>query len=60
MGIEPTALEPHFDIFIDENDIISGAKEIVKRLRPSWSNEQLSHKVISILMYILKLIKTYI
>ncbi|XP_016836805.2 ethanolamine kinase 1 [Nasonia vitripennis] len=44
MGIEPTALEPHFDIFINENEIISGAKEIVKRLRPSWSSEQLSHK----------------
>ena len=37
--------EPHYDISINEYDIINGAKEIVKRIRPSWPNDQLLHKV---------------
>ena len=44
--MEPTQ-EPHFDIWIDENDIINGAKEVVKRLRSAWSSDNLSYKVIT-------------
>ncbi|XP_014236321.1 ethanolamine kinase 1 [Trichogramma pretiosum] len=39
------AKEPHFDITIDEKDLISGAKKIVKNLRPSWQDDKLSHKM---------------
>jgi hypothetical protein len=43
--MESIIIEPHFDICINENDIITGAKEIVKCLRPSWPSDQLLHKV---------------
>ncbi|XP_014212570.1 ethanolamine kinase 1 [Copidosoma floridanum] len=37
--------EPHFSISICENDIINGAMEIVKLLRPMWPSDQLLHKI---------------
>ncbi|XP_011501489.1 PREDICTED: ethanolamine kinase 1 [Ceratosolen solmsi marchali] len=43
--MESIMIEPHLDICVDENDIISGAKEIVKHLRPSWPSDQLLYKV---------------
>lgn len=45
VNMEPTAQEPHFNITIKDNDVITGAKEIVLLLRPSWPSDQLSHKV---------------
>lgn len=38
--------EEHFNITIDENEIIDGAKDIIKRIRPSWPFQQLQFKVI--------------
>lgn len=38
--------EEHFDISIDENEIIDGAKVIIKKIRPSWPLQQLHFKVI--------------
>ncbi|XP_058800779.1 ethanolamine kinase 1 [Phymastichus coffea] len=37
--------EPHFDVCISDDNLITGAIEIVKRIRPSWSIDHLSHKV---------------
>ncbi|EGI58768.1 Ethanolamine kinase 1 [Acromyrmex echinatior] len=37
--------EEHLNITIDENDIIVGAKDIIKRIRPSWPLQQLHFKV---------------
>lgn len=39
--------EPHFDIFIDDTDIIAGATEIVRRIRPLWQADGISHKVLN-------------
>ncbi|XP_076249307.1 ethanolamine kinase 1 isoform X2 [Calliopsis andreniformis] len=36
--------EPHFDLTIDENEIINGAKEIIKKLRPTWPLDKLRFK----------------
>lgn len=36
--------EVHLDITINENDIIIGAKDIIKRIRPSWPLQQLHFK----------------
>lgn len=44
--MEPSPEEPHFNITINENDVIAGAKQIVSHLRPSWPSDQLSHKVL--------------
>jgi len=38
--------EEHLNITIDENEIIDGAKSIIKRIRPSWPFQQLHFKVI--------------
>lgn len=39
--------EEHLNITIDENEIIIGAKDIIKRIRPTWPLEQLHFKVIA-------------
>ncbi|KAJ8668303.1 hypothetical protein QAD02_009966 [Eretmocerus hayati] len=36
---------PHFNVCISDDDIINGAKEIVKRLRPSWPSDQFLYKI---------------
>ncbi|XP_031836539.1 ethanolamine kinase 1 isoform X1 [Nomia melanderi] len=38
-------IEPHLDITVDENEIISGAIEIIKRIRPTWPLNNLQFKV---------------
>lgn len=38
-------VEPHLDITIDENEIVDGAKEIIKRIRPTWPLDLLLFKV---------------
>lgn len=43
--MEPSNEEPHYNLCIKENDIIAGAKEVVKLLRPSWPTQNLQHKV---------------
>lgn len=43
-----TCEEPHFDITINENEIIDGAKEIVTKIRPSWPLDKLHFKVTAI------------
>lgn len=37
--------EQHLDVTIDENEIINGAKDIIKKIRSSWPLEQLHFKV---------------
>lgn len=37
--------EEHLNITIDENEIIAGAKDIIRRIRPSWPFQQLHFKV---------------
>lgn len=37
--------EPYFDVTIDENEIVDGAKEIIKKIRPTWPLEKLHFKV---------------
>ncbi|XP_020280823.1 ethanolamine kinase 1 isoform X2 [Pseudomyrmex gracilis] len=37
--------EEHLDITIDENEIIEGAKDVIKRIRPSWPLQQLHFKL---------------
>lgn len=37
--------EEYLDITVDENEIIIGAKDIIKRIRPSWPLQQLHFKV---------------
>ncbi|XP_071561029.1 ethanolamine kinase 1-like isoform X1 [Temnothorax nylanderi] len=37
--------EEHLDITIDENEIIVGAKDIIKKIRPSWPLQQLHFKI---------------
>jgi len=36
----------HLDITIDENEIVDGAKNIIKKIRPLWPVHQLHFKVI--------------
>lgn len=43
--------EEHLNITIDENEIIVGAKDIIKRIRPSWPSQQLHFKVIFGIFY---------
>lgn len=38
--------EEHLDITINENEIIEGAKDVIKKIRPSWPLQQLHFKVI--------------
>ncbi|XP_051169098.1 ethanolamine kinase [Leptopilina boulardi] len=38
------SVEPHIDITIDENEVIKGAKEIIKTIRPTWPIDQLLFK----------------
>ncbi|XP_012280009.1 ethanolamine kinase isoform X2 [Orussus abietinus] len=38
-------MEPHLDITIDDNDIIKGATDVVKSIRPSWSVDKLQFKL---------------
>lgn len=35
----------YLDITIDENNIIPGATDVVKKLRPTWPIDQLQFKV---------------
>ncbi|GCB84386.1 hypothetical protein scyTo_0024927, partial [Scyliorhinus torazame] len=35
---------PKFTIYVDENDVISGALELVGKLRPKWDVEQVKTK----------------
>ncbi|XP_033217369.1 ethanolamine kinase 1 isoform X2 [Belonocnema kinseyi] len=37
-------VEPHIDIIIEEDEVIKGATEIVKIIRPSWPADQLLFK----------------
>lgn len=37
--------EEHLNITINENEIIVGAKDIIRRIRPSWPFQQLKFKV---------------
>lgn len=37
--------EPYFDITIDENEIVDGAKEIIKKIRPTWPLDRLHFKI---------------
>ncbi|XP_017875611.1 ethanolamine kinase [Ceratina calcarata] len=37
--------EPHLDITVDENEIVAGAKEIIKKIRPTWSLDKLNFKI---------------
>lgn len=37
--------EPHLDIVIEENEIVDGAKKIIKKIRPTWSLNNLHFKV---------------
>lgn len=37
--------EPHLNITIDENEIVDGAKEVIKRIRPTWPLNNLHFKV---------------
>lgn len=39
-------VEPHIDVTIDENEVIKGATEIIKTIRPNWPIDQLLFKVI--------------
>lgn len=39
------SVEPHIDITIDENEVIKGATEIIKTIRPTWPIDQLLFKV---------------
>jgi hypothetical protein len=36
---------PHCPVTIEENDIINGAAEILKFIRPQWEKDQISYKV---------------
>ena len=47
-------VEPHIDITIEENEVIKGATEIVKIIRPTWPAAQLLFKVNSIYKKVLK------
>lgn len=38
------SVEPHIDITIDENEVIKGATEIIKTIRPTWPIDQLLFK----------------
>lgn len=49
--MEQTCEEPHFDITVDENEIINGAKEIIKKLRPTWPSDKLHFKVINFMKH---------
>ncbi|KAK1128529.1 hypothetical protein K0M31_002987 [Melipona bicolor] len=37
--------EQHLDITIDENEIVDGAKEIIKKIRPTWPLDKLHFKI---------------
>lgn len=37
--------EPHLDVTINENEIVDGAKEVIKRIRPMWPLDKLNFKV---------------
>ena len=37
--------EPYFNITIDENEIVHGAKEIIKKIRPTWPLDKLHFKI---------------
>lgn len=43
--MEEICQETHLDLTIDENKIIDGATEVIKRIRPSWPLEHLLFKV---------------
>ncbi|KZC09238.1 PREDICTED: ethanolamine kinase 1 [Dufourea novaeangliae] len=38
-------VEPHLDVTVDENKIVDGAKEIIKRIRPTWPLDNLQFKI---------------
>ncbi|XP_078046171.1 ethanolamine kinase 1 [Augochlora pura] len=38
-------IEPHLDITIDENEIVDGAIEIIKKIRPTWHLDKLQFKI---------------
>lgn len=48
--------EQHLDITIDESEIVDGAKEIIKKIRPTWPLDKLHFKV----KHFIKYIATYI
>ncbi|XP_076179701.1 ethanolamine kinase 1 isoform X1 [Ptiloglossa arizonensis] len=37
--------EPHLDVTINENEIVDGAKEVIKRIRPMWPLDKLNFKI---------------
>lgn len=37
--------EPHLDIVVEENEIVDGAKKIIKKIRPTWPLNNLHFKV---------------
>lgn len=37
--------EPHIDITLKEDDIVRGAIEIVRTIRPYWSKDEFHYKV---------------
>lgn len=37
--------EPHLDITVDENEIVDGAKWIIKKIRPTWPLDKLHFKL---------------
>lgn len=44
--MEELTKEVHLDITVDENDLIKGATEVVKSIRPNWPVDQFQFKVI--------------
>lgn len=43
--MDQTSDEPHLDITINDDNIIDGAKEIIKRIRPTWPSHRLLFKM---------------
>ncbi|XP_061931991.1 ethanolamine kinase 1 [Apis cerana] len=37
--------EPHLDIVVEENEIVDGAKKIIKKIRPTWPLNNLHFKI---------------
>lgn len=37
--------EPHINVTINEDDIVNGAIEVVKVIRPDWPEKLFQHKV---------------
>ena len=51
--MDESCKEQHLDITIDENKIVDGAIEIIKKIRPTWPLDKLHFKVKYFIKYVI-------